>query len=454
MEAARRQRNRRINTCLECRRLKRRCSKTQPCTHCLKTTRECVFPATASISRQFGNNENPPVQEQEPSHPLQPDMNEPESLDPSLESDSNDNRSLDLCLRIGKLSITERIGGMPRTNVAHEIDEMLDSVGFASNETSEDRFSAPLSAWFKPHAVLACIFSSPSSNEAVIFSELQQQLLIDRFFWAVYPVCPIVSRRDLESVKLSTTSIRLAVMYAAAVSLPMLDSQNNFEMPKTSLITKLHDATLDAIRQTDPIMRLDVGTFQAILIYFTPQFLMEVSRSHSIHIGAVLRQFQIAGFDKDSNSDSATKRQLKRHMWQHLLFLNQRAVEGTGPESALIDDTQAQLPSAIGDDNDADTLAIVRYECYKIHRWVFEERTKVRDGSITLNECLEMLESSALELQMRYLNNLDQKVPLQKYTSCVTKLLLSRTRGMVLHAIHARWNDWTEAMAAVELRDR
>ena len=453
MEVARRQRNRRINTCLECRRLKRRCSKTQPCTHCQKTARECVFPAVATTSTNSQPLVNVQLLGEDHQYAAQP-SNESESIGPTMGSSSIESTPPDMCLRIGKLSITERIGGMPRSNVANEIDEMLDSIGFANDGPAEDRFSAPLSAWFKPHAVLPSIFSAPGFSEAVTISDLQQQSLIDRFFWAVYPVCPLVSRHDLESKELVTASIRLAVMYSAAISLPMVESQSHYGMPKNSLIKMLHDATLDTIRQTDPIMRLDIGIFQATLIYLTPQFLTEVSRSHSIHIGAIVRHFQIARLDKDSEGDSITRRQLKRHMWQHLLFLNQRAVEGTGPENAIIHDHDAQLPSIIGDTSDAEILAVVRYQCYGIHRWVFRERTKVRDGIITLTECLEMLERSVVELQLNYLNDLNQKVPLQKYTSCVAKLLLSRTKGMVLHGVHARWNDWTEAMAAEELRDR
>src|SRR4051794_13140767 len=120
-----RRRNRRINTCLECQRLKRKCSRTHPCTHCLKTIRECIFPTTSS------NPTTPPIGQQPAVH-----------TDPTPSLSHQDQEALaqrdasgflkqahtvantstqaerlqspDLCLQIGRLSITDRIGGVKR----------------------------------------------------------------------------------------------------------------------------------------------------------------------------------------------------------------------------------------------------------------------------------------------------------------------------------------------------
>ena len=110
------------------------------------------------------------------------------------------------------------------------------------------------------------------------------------------------------------------MFYAAVVSLPLLQSQKFFGMTKDSLVKKLKMSTENAFSAADIISRLDIKICQAFVAYLTSQFLSEVSRSHSIYIGAVVWHFQIAGFDPDSLLDSDIDRQTKCHLWQHSSF--------------------------------------------------------------------------------------------------------------------------------------
>lgn len=458
-ENVKRTRNRRINTCLECRRLKRKCSRTFPCLHCQKTSRECVFPvgkqSTASST---------PQDESATSHSQQ------DVLETSLPTEfavpfrpastaKVYRRPPDICLRLGKLSITERIGGVLRVDFVQSLEELLQE----SHETNpSDQFSAPLVAWFKPHNMLPLdqLFAKGgAAPEPFPLSEMQEQALINQYFVAVHPVCPLVSMVDLEDDGILTNALRMAVFYAAAVSFPLLQSQKSFGITKDALVNKLKTLAEAAIRQADILSCLDLQIFQVLLIYLTPQLLTEVSRSHSIFLATVIRHFQIAGFDRDCRTDTITERQTKRHLWQHLLFLNIRAVEAVGPERTVFDDVlsllpehdEFLLPQLSGVSNPTYIVALVRYECYKVHRWIFREREPLRRGETSLMTLLDQLNQSTLSIYARYLDHLNDNIPIQKYAALVGKLLLARAEGMILQSQRHKWQYPETAMG---LRDR
>jgi hypothetical protein len=466
MEAPRQKRNRRVNTCLECRRLKRKCSRTYPCGHCQLTSRECVFPTTAA-----GTTTTPFAEPKAATHPnaFPYAFHEASSPVPGSGGRSISHRAtnehlgnaLDMCLRIGRLSITERIGGMPRLSILQAIDKVLHTSGAMELGLTDDRFSAPISAWFKPHATLplGLLLSPtgidrPGASDEVALNGTQQAALVERYFVAVHPLAPFVTRTDLQVDDNSTKALRLAVYYAAAVSMPIIGSQDLFGMPKPMLVTKLNTATTMALSQARVVSRMDLRLFQALLTFLTPQFLGEISQSHAIYISGVIRHFQIAGYDWDDETDPPGTRQTKRHLWQHLLFMSQRGTEAVGPERTIVDDIEATIPSVDWpepeDDERDGILAVVRYECYRIHRWIFRERPRIRKGLIPIDTFLEMLSQNMVLVQNRYLAHLDITDTFQKYASLVGKLLLARAEGMILHGPH----HGVEQTIAMELRQR
>lgn len=223
-------------------------------------------------------------------------------------------------------------------------------------------------------------------------------------------------------------------------------------MPKATLVKKLSTATADALGRADILSRVDLPSFQAMLIYLTPHYMGEISRSHAIFIGAVVRQFQIAGHDRPPETDSEPERRLKLHLWQHLMFLNIRATEAVGPERTLVDDHFAELP---GLDEPESIVSAVRYECYGLHRLIFRERLNVDSGQLSIVELLEMVHQQIIDIRVQYLDHLDEAIPLQKYASLVGKLLLARAEGMVILTAHARNNQqWREHKSMADLQNR
>lgn len=153
-----RRRNRMITSCLECRRRKLKCNKSQPCTNCLKFTRDCVFLAPAldqasqlkltEIKEKVGSLERLLEREvtksaavptkisttkdralpDDAEDDLPPNEDEKDleptplaTVDAAYEVDGDDDDLLDLGIQLGKMRITERIGGFFRPKISQEV---------------------------------------------------------------------------------------------------------------------------------------------------------------------------------------------------------------------------------------------------------------------------------------------------------------------------------------------
>lgn len=120
-----------IIACEECRRRKIGCSRTQPCNSCVRLKRKCVFlnqelhksprqdPKSSIERRLLGSREESPHAEaSEPSRPGGNLLYQPRgSASPRNMSGAQREASEDLCLRIGRMSITERIGDASRQDI-------------------------------------------------------------------------------------------------------------------------------------------------------------------------------------------------------------------------------------------------------------------------------------------------------------------------------------------------
>ena len=152
-----RRRNRMITSCLECRRRKLKCDKSHPCTNCTKFARDCVFLAPAldsasqlkltEIKEKMGSLER--VLEQDvaksasrrearkaglAAHAVSEEIDfapEPEDekeleptplavIDAVYEDDADDDL-MDLGIQMGKLRLTDRLGGFFRPKMSDEV---------------------------------------------------------------------------------------------------------------------------------------------------------------------------------------------------------------------------------------------------------------------------------------------------------------------------------------------
>lgn len=153
-----RRRNRMITSCLECRRRKLKCDKQHPCTNCTKSSRDCLFLAPAldsasqlkltEIKEKMGSLER--VLEQDVAKKgtktsvrraaqdadaegedidFAPEPEDEKYLEPSAltvqdavyDEDAVDDDIADLGFAMGKMRLTDRIGGFFRPKMGEEV---------------------------------------------------------------------------------------------------------------------------------------------------------------------------------------------------------------------------------------------------------------------------------------------------------------------------------------------
>ncbi|OJD14628.1 hypothetical protein AJ78_05058, partial [Emergomyces pasteurianus Ep9510] len=155
-----RRRNRMITSCLECRRRKLKCDRLHPCTNCSKTKRDCLFLAPAldpnsrkkltELKEKMGSLERSLEQDAADRRVLSPEEGGVDSntLGGLLENptegnvpvpedekdlkptalavqdaayeDGSDDDTYDLGFKLGKLRMTDRVGGFFRPKIADE----------------------------------------------------------------------------------------------------------------------------------------------------------------------------------------------------------------------------------------------------------------------------------------------------------------------------------------------
>lgn len=171
-----RRRNRLITSCLECRRRKLKCDKLHPCTNCTKHVRDCVYLARALdsasqnrltvIKDQMGALERtlekdaacrgsvsdrrssfdafPGADEENENEPEEPEDEKdlrvtPDGyLDAAYDEDADD-ELMDLGFMMGKVRITERIGGYVHPRLVEEVRTARFTYHILINDTQLNR---------------------------------------------------------------------------------------------------------------------------------------------------------------------------------------------------------------------------------------------------------------------------------------------------------------------------
>ena len=192
-------RGRAIKSCLECRRRKMRCSRSQPCQNCSRFSRTCVYlpypdwPSTPSLEAQKPSAQQVNGPQEDLTHaPTTPipripsDQRAPLTPAPSdIETDRHakydgfydvdaDDDTLDLRLQIGRLRITERVGGFLRPQVASEVSLIICHLFSWPN----DPFQSPSGTDKVLRRLQASYLSIRSRILRVILSQLLESLIM------------------------------------------------------------------------------------------------------------------------------------------------------------------------------------------------------------------------------------------------------------------------------------
>jgi hypothetical protein len=302
-------RSRAIYSCTECRYRKVRCSKScpRPCSACIQFSRTCVYtshnPKTKSPSFQ-SDNSSPADGLSTSEHAFTTDTplgTSPVQGPVSSTSEPGDSCPTlnDVCLQLGKLSITERVGGVLRPDMVRNLDMILSRAPPFQKDYHHSRdmstVCTPLVAWFKPLHLVSLIRPGPATGEGPQYFPSRSicDTLTVQYFLAVDPIAHLVQRTSFENLvnEVYDNSVRpgllagkaliLAVCFAAATSLPFLQVQSKLQTSKPTLVAKLNAAAEWFLHAGDVLSSSQTTMLQAVCIYLVSTPIRRSSCPHS-----------------------------------------------------------------------------------------------------------------------------------------------------------------------------
>ncbi|CZR50594.1 probable binuclear zinc cluster transcription factor that regulates the ratio between aurofusarin and rubrofusarin biosynthesis [Phialocephala subalpina] len=519
-----RRRNRMITSCLECRRRKLKCNKSHPCTNCVKFNRDCVFLApaldqasqlklteikekvgslerllerdvaksSASASRTDPGQERALPDDAEDDLPANEDEKDLEPtplavVDAAYEVDGEDDDLLDLGIQLGKMRITERIGGFFRPKISQELQFTMSDTFMTGDRDKDDaqvlespsHMPAPLppaSEWLKagPEYMMpstSFFFGGTSTGATSLIDFLPSQLAADRlikqYFTCVHPICQVVHRPTFEKeydtfwdeVSLgiepphTVQTIVFAALFSGVVSMDESTVTREFGVAKASLVDNFKLGTETALSRANFLRTTKIEILQAFVMYLIPLCRSEMSRAHSVLLGAAIRMAECMGLHRDGQAYGMNplETHVRRLVWHQLCFLDIRTCEAQGPRPSIRrDEFDTKLPLNVNDidlhatgkapvsaDRWTDaTFCLIRFEINEMMRTIWVDRPRIERRKISLTAVLAKIETFRANMAVKYDHLIDDRIPLQNCAKIVKALLLSRLHIMVLHRYH------------------
>jgi hypothetical protein len=414
------------------------------------------------------------------------------ALDAGYE-DNGDDEMMDLGVQMGKMRITDRIGGWIRPKLVDELNDTLNDVKAGKSRWSSGMNGEPVPASQQVHSASvegkakiqaspksyigpgpdyiapASSFFFPGTNMSTSLmdylpSKTVADQLIAQYYTAVHYVAKIVHRPTMEAQYAlfwssiasgsepipSLQAILFAAMFSAAVSLTNEQAMQRLGTTKAALVDSLRSGTEMALSKANFLRTTKVDTMQAFVMYLIPLVRAEVSRAHSALVGTAIRLAECMGLHRDGSHYSMTPIEIhvRRMVWHQLCFLDQRTCEATGPRPQIRkEDYDTKLPANVNDldfinpnsstedrpywtDN---TLFRIRAECMEIRRQVWFDIMALDKKKKTLTSVLVRVQKFRNSLESRYFPMLDEKNPLQVFARHVMALGVNGLYIQVLH---------------------
>ncbi|KAL1986541.1 hypothetical protein VTN96DRAFT_6119 [Rasamsonia emersonii] len=512
-----RRRNRMITSCLECRRRKLKCDRTHPCSNCSKATRDCVFlaPSLDSAARlkltelkeRMGSLERSLEEEvagrrsqkasgakEEPSsdasfataEPLssQSIPDDEKNLEPTLMAtqdavyeDEADDDVVDLGFQLGKMRLTDRLGGFFRPRLADELATSLDGDNADKNPSNAPDSSSGTSASFlNPGPTFIAprsdmLFGLSNHDHALLDflpTKAAADKLMQHYWEAVHPVARIVHRPSFEKryeqfwedvthgiePKPSIQAVVFAALFTAVVSMPQQTVLDDFGVSQQELVENFRLGTETALGKAHILRTTKIETLQAFVMYLEiPMCRDAISRAHSAMVGAAIRLAECMGLHRDPTeyNHPPVETHVRRLIWYQLCFLDIRTAEVQGPRPFIRrEDYTTQFPLnlddaalATGKSDDAQewtdmTFARIRFECQEMIRAVYIDQIRLEKKTISVTQALGKIESFRKSMDAKYgpLLNGPQQTPIQRAAAVMMSLIINRLYILLLHRYH------------------
>lgn len=236
------------------------------------------------------------------------------------------------------------------------------------------------------------------------------------------------------------------------------------------MLTLLRLGTETALGRANFLRTTKIETLQSFVMYlvslraqyprsitkcFTkiPLCRSELSRAHSVLLGAAIRMAECMGLHRDGETYGMNplETHIRRLVWHQLCFLDIRTCEAQGPRPTVrrdefdtklplnVDDIEinasGKLPASADRWTDS-TFSLIRFEVNEMMRTIWVDRPRIERRKISLTAVLSKIETFRNNMAARYDHLMDERIPVQKCAKVVKALLLSRLHIMVLHRYH------------------
>lgn len=522
-----RRRNRLITSCLECRRRKLKCDKTAPCANCTRFKRDCLYLAPAldaqsqqkladikekmgaleknlerevasrgatkqhiggaHVTRLVSSAENDGEGEDDDDDLVEDE----EVLEPTplgaidgVYEDNGDDELMDLGVQMGKMRISERIGGWIRPKLVDELNDTLHDV-----QTGRNRLSGAPSELRVPQKDHVKLQASPKSyigpgpdyiapTSSFFFpgtnmntnlmdylpSRTASDQLIAQYWTAVHCMCKTLHRPSFEvqyahfwqSIATGTEplpsiqALMLATMFSSAVSMTEDQVAHRFRTSRSALIDTLRSGVEMALAKANFLRTTKVLVMQAFVIYLVPLVRAEISRAHSALVGTAIRLAECMGLHRDGTHYNMTPVEVhvRRMIWHQLCFLDQRTCEATGPRPQIrredydtkfplnVDDADLMRPDPPTEDANRWTemsIMRIRAECTEVRRSNWFDMIALDKKKKSLTSVLVKIQKFRQSLESHWLPMLDDNNPFHVESKHIIALNIN---GMFIQVLH------------------
>ncbi|KAI2629854.1 hypothetical protein GGR54DRAFT_282082 [Hypoxylon sp. NC1633] len=404
------------------------------------------------------------------------------ALDVTYEDDADGaSDMIDLGIQIGRMRITERIGGLSRPRISEEISAGISGSKPPGSQPPQqggqppgiddlpeflkpgDQYIVPSSGFF-----FGQIGEPPSILQFLPYRAAADRLM-KQYFVSVHPIAPCSHRPSLEATyatfweeinagfepRPSMQAIIFGAMFSGALSIDEANVPHELSgFSKASWVASLKVGTESALSQANFLRTTKVETIQAFIMYMLPLCRAEVSRAHSVLVGAAVRMAECMGLHRDGEAYGLTplETHVRRLIWHQLCFLDIRTCEAQGPRPVIRrDDYDTRLPLNCNEDDlthavtppapaevwTTNTLPLIRFEINEMMRIIWVDRRRLETRRTTLTSVLTKIENFRRRMSEKYDHLLDVTQPIQRYAKCVMYLLTYRLHVMVLHPYHS-----------------
>ncbi|KAK2821782.1 hypothetical protein FQN49_007681, partial [Arthroderma sp. PD_2] len=414
-------------------------------------------------------------------------------MDAAYDDDADDD-TLDIGFKLGKMRMTDRVGGFFRPRVADELTVVLKQPRVSNGVTDtslntpvqvpdlkpprlrdsmpdgQESFFHPGPTYIAPHSDFFFGGARKTSLADFLPTKNASDRLLEQYWVSVDPVAKILHRptferqyrdfwyavsRSLEP-PYSLQAVVFAVLFTAVASMPEHLVLSTFGVAQKKLIENFQLGTEMALGKAHFLKTTKTQTLQALVMYMIPMCRNEVSRTHSALVGTAIRLAECMGIHRDPEEYGygPVETHIRRMIWYQLCFLDLRTSESQGPRQTIRrEDYSTKFPLNV---NDADfaikrdgrltdmpkftdmTFTRLRFECHELLRVSYVDRIKLEDNSISVTRVLGKIEAFRRATYAKYgpLIYVTNPRPIQRAAQLVLSILICRTYTSVLHRYH------------------